>query len=112
MGAKCHPARATGIDIQGKTLGVISFGRIGQTIPRLYQGLGMKTIWYDVFDTPHPGAPKGEYRSLDAYWPNPTLSLSTLIWMPVPPPHRLPNCESSRQPFLINTAWQPGQSNR
>lgn len=55
-----------GIDIQGKTLGVIGFGRIGQTVTRFMQGLGMKTIWYDVFDTPHPSAPKSEYRSLDA----------------------------------------------
>ena len=55
-----------GIDIQGKTLGVVGFGRIGQTVTRFVQALGMKTIWYDVFDTPHPSAPKSEYRPLDA----------------------------------------------
>jgi lactate dehydrogenase-like 2-hydroxyacid dehydrogenase len=55
-----------GIDIQGKTLGVVGFGRIGQTVTRFVQALGMKTIWYDVFDTPHPSAPKSEYRPFDA----------------------------------------------
>jgi phosphoglycerate dehydrogenase-like enzyme len=29
------------------------------------QALGMKTLWYDIFDTPHPAAPKSERRSLD-----------------------------------------------
>lgn len=55
-----------GIDVQGKTFGVIGFGRIGQEVTRRMQALGMKTIWYDVFDTPHPAAPKSEYRPLDA----------------------------------------------
>lgn len=60
------PRPGLGIDIQGKTLGVIGFGRIGQTVTRHMQALGMKTIWYDIFDTPHPSAPKSEYRPLDA----------------------------------------------
>jgi glyoxylate reductase len=55
-----------GIDIQGKTFGVIGFGRIGQEVTRRVQALGMRTIWYDVFDTPHESAPESEYRSLDA----------------------------------------------
>lgn len=55
-----------GIDVQGKTLGVIGFGRIGQTVTRIMQALGMKTIWYDIYDTPHPSAPKSEYRPFDA----------------------------------------------
>jgi len=57
---------ALGMEIQGKTLGVIGFGRIGQEITRRMQALGMRTIWYDVFDTPHPSAPNSEYRPLDA----------------------------------------------
>lgn len=56
---------ALGHDIQGKTLGVVGFGRIGQEVTRRMQALGMKTLWYDVFDTPHPDAPKSERRSLD-----------------------------------------------
>jgi glyoxylate reductase len=55
---------ALGTDIQGKTLGVIGFGRIGQEVTRRMQALGMKTLWYDVFDTPHPAAPSSQYRPL------------------------------------------------
>ena len=54
-----------GIDIQGKTLGVIGFGRIGQEVTRRMQALKMRTIWYDVFDSLPPGAPESKYRSLD-----------------------------------------------
>ena len=54
-----------GLDVRGRTLGVVGFGRIGQEVTRRMQGLGMRTIWYDVFDTPFPGAPESEYRPLD-----------------------------------------------
>ena len=64
--AKREKAPDLGMDIQGKTLGVIGFGRIGQEVTRRMQALGMRTLWYDVFDTPHPDAPKSEYRPLDA----------------------------------------------
>lgn len=54
-----------GQDVQGKTFGVIGFGRIGQEVTKRMQALRMKTLWYDVFDTPHPDAPQSEKRSLD-----------------------------------------------
>ena len=54
-----------GMDVQGKTLGVIGFGRIGQEVTRRMQALGMRTLWYDVFTEPHPSAPPSEYRPLD-----------------------------------------------
>ncbi|MEZ4867162.1 MAG: D-glycerate dehydrogenase [Caldilineaceae bacterium] len=54
-----------GVDLQGKTFGVIGFGRIGQEVTRRMQAFKMRTIWYDVFDTPHPSAPASEYRPLD-----------------------------------------------
>ena len=54
-----------GADIQGKTLGVIGFGRIGQEVTRRMQALGMRTLWYDVFDVSHPSAPESEYRPLN-----------------------------------------------
>lgn len=63
--ARREKAPSLGMDIQGKTLGVIGFGRIGQEVTRRMQALGMKTIWYDLFDTPHPDAPPSEYRPLD-----------------------------------------------
>jgi phosphoglycerate dehydrogenase-like enzyme len=55
-----------GMDIQGKTLGVIGFGRIGQEVTRRMQALGMRTLWHDIFAEPHPSAPKSEYRPLEA----------------------------------------------
>jgi glyoxylate reductase len=63
--ARREQAPPLGHDIQGKTLGVIGYGRIGQEVTRRMQALGMKTLWYDVFDTPHPDAPKSEFRALD-----------------------------------------------
>lgn len=64
--ARREPLPGLGMDIQGKTLGVIGFGRIGQEVTRRMQALGMRTLWYDVFDQPHPSAPQSEYRPLDA----------------------------------------------
>jgi phosphoglycerate dehydrogenase-like enzyme len=64
--ARRDPLPSLGMDIQGKTLGVIGFGRIGQEVTRRMQALGMRTLWYDIFDQPHPSAPKSEYRPLDA----------------------------------------------
>jgi glyoxylate reductase len=63
--ARREQAPPLGHDIQGKILGVIGYGRIGQEVTKRMQALGMKTLWYDVFDTPHPAAPKSERRSLD-----------------------------------------------
>ena len=54
-----------GTDIQGKILGVIGFGRIGQEVTRRMQALGMRTLWYDVLDAPHPSAPESDYRPLN-----------------------------------------------
>lgn len=63
--ARREPAPPLGHDIQGRTLGVIGFGRIGQEVTQRMQALGVKTLWYDVFDTPHPDAPESTYRPLD-----------------------------------------------
>jgi glyoxylate reductase len=56
---------ALGHDVQGKTFGVVGFGRIGQEVTRRMQALGMKTVWYDVFETPHPDAPESMYRPME-----------------------------------------------
>ncbi len=63
--ARRDPLPGLGIDLQGKTFGVIGFGRIGQEVTRRMQAFKMRTIWYDVFDKPHPSAPASEYRPLD-----------------------------------------------
>ncbi len=38
-----------GIELQGKTIGIIGFGRIGQTVAKIAIGLGMKVITYDAY---------------------------------------------------------------
>ena len=38
-----------GIEIGGKTLGVIGYGRIGQALGKMAQALGMKVLAYDIF---------------------------------------------------------------
>ena len=42
-------AYAKGIELRGKTLGIIGFGRIGQSVAKMALGLGMKVIAADKF---------------------------------------------------------------
>lgn len=42
-------AYANGIELRGKTLGIIGFGRIGQAVAKMALGLGMKVIATDKF---------------------------------------------------------------
>ena len=54
-----------GHDINGKTLGVLGFGRIGREVARRMQMMGMKILWYDVFDQAPDDAPEATFRPLD-----------------------------------------------
>ncbi|MCZ6631972.1 MAG: D-glycerate dehydrogenase [bacterium] len=98
-----------GRDIQGKTLGVIGFGRIGQEVTRRVQALGMRTLWSDVFDHPPEGAPESESRPLDALLAESDfVSLHTNLG---PSSHHMIGAaELNRMKpgaFLINTARGP-----
>ncbi|MAZ29416.1 MAG: 3-phosphoglycerate dehydrogenase [Cytophagaceae bacterium] len=42
-------AYAKGVELRGKTLGVIGFGRIGQATAKVALGVGMKVIYFDPF---------------------------------------------------------------
>lgn len=42
-------AYAKGVELRGKTLGVIGFGRIGQEVAKIGLGVGMKVIYTDPF---------------------------------------------------------------
>ncbi len=42
-------AYANGIELRGKTLGIVGFGRIGQAVAKIALGLGMKVIASDKF---------------------------------------------------------------
>lgn len=42
-------AYSKGLELKGKTLGIIGFGRIGQAVASIALGLGMKVLAYDPF---------------------------------------------------------------
>ena len=45
-------AYSHGVELHGKTLGIIGFGRIGQTVGSFGKALGMKVLAYDLFPVP------------------------------------------------------------
>ena len=45
-------AYGKGIELQGKTLGIIGFGRIGQHLGVMAKAIGMKVIAFDIFHIP------------------------------------------------------------
>lgn len=42
-------AYGKGVELTGKTLGIIGYGRIGQTLGRMAQAFGMKVLAYDIY---------------------------------------------------------------
>ena len=52
------------IELQGKTMGIIGFGRIGQQTGRIARALGMQVLAYDSFPS-DSGRAIGEYVALD-----------------------------------------------
>ena len=52
------------IELEGKTIGIIGFGRIGQAEGRIAKALGMKVIAYDVYES-DAGRAIGEYVTLE-----------------------------------------------
>lgn len=46
---KLKKAYAKGIELRGKTLGVIGFGRIGQATAKIALGVGMRVVYFDPF---------------------------------------------------------------
>ncbi len=44
-------AYAKGLELAGKILGIVGFGKIGQIVARLAHGLGMQVIVYDIAET-------------------------------------------------------------
>jgi glyoxylate reductase len=55
-----------GLDLGGKTLGVVGFGRIGREVTRRAQAFGMRIVFNDLFEEAPADAPQIPYRSLDA----------------------------------------------
>ena len=53
------------IELDGKTMGIIGLGRIGQATARAAQGLGMKILAYDEFQNNSLESPTLSYCTLD-----------------------------------------------
>ena len=57
------------IELDGKTMGIIGFGRIGQTTGKIAKAMGMKILAYDNFQS-ESGKAIGEYVELDTLLAN------------------------------------------
>ena len=59
-----------GIELDGKTIGIIGLGRIGMIVAHRMQAFGMKTVGYDPIVPAHVAADKGvELMDLEDMWP-------------------------------------------
>src|SRR4029078_4161477 len=68
-GGKWEKTKFRGIEIVGKTLGVMGLGNIGRIVADRAQGLKMKVIAFDPFITAERAAAFGvELVSLEAIW--------------------------------------------
>jgi D-3-phosphoglycerate dehydrogenase len=62
---------AKGVELRGKTLGVIGFGRIGQATAKIALGVGMKVIYFDPFmETAKVTVPFFDGQSVDFNFKN------------------------------------------
>ena len=61
------PEMMLGQDVHGKVLGVVGFGRIGQSMARRASGFGMRVIYHDVIRPPSEieRELRAEYREFD-----------------------------------------------
>ncbi len=64
-GTGWHPMMLLGVELYGKTLGIIGMGRIGRAVARRAQGFGMRVIYYDKKRLP----PEEESRLNATYTP-------------------------------------------
>ena len=55
------------IELTGKTIGIIGFGRIGQTTARIAKAFGMRTLAYDAYPS-EAGSAIADYIDLDALY--------------------------------------------
>jgi D-3-phosphoglycerate dehydrogenase len=100
-------SRKQGIEIDGRTLGLVGCGKIGKLVTQIALGLGMNVIAYDAFpDLSFAPSPKFSFSSLDD-----VFKLSDVISLHCPPPQDgkpIINTESiakmKKGIYLINTA--------
>ena len=61
---KWHKKQYKGIELEGKTLGIVGFGRIGQVLAKKAQALGMNILYTDILGV-NKDFPGYEYVSFD-----------------------------------------------
>ena len=105
------PLMMLGQDMNGRTLGIVGFGRIGQAMARRARGFGMKVIYYDAY-RPAPEVERGlgaEFRELDDLLAE--ADLVTLHTNLSPETHHLINAERLAKmkstAVLVNTSRGP-----
>ncbi|MBQ3551719.1 MAG: D-2-hydroxyacid dehydrogenase [Clostridia bacterium] len=54
-----------GIELSGRTIGIIGYGRIGQALGRRAQALGMKVVAYDIYKIPELENENMRYVEMD-----------------------------------------------
>lgn len=59
------PSMLLGVDMVGKTLGLVGFGRIGQAVAKRASGFEMRVIYHDPTAQPVPGLQAEAVASLD-----------------------------------------------
>jgi D-3-phosphoglycerate dehydrogenase len=62
---KWEKKQLEGVEIEGKTLGIIGIGRIGQSLARKAHALGMSVLCYDAFLSASPLPKTARFVSLD-----------------------------------------------
>lgn len=102
-----NPEGLTGVDLYGKTLGVIGCGKIGQNVINIARGFGMKVLGVDAYKDPKLEKKSGfKYVDLDTCLKN--SDFVTLHVPAIPETHHMINKKNIKlmKPgsFLINTA--------
>lgn len=94
------------IELKGKTMGIVGFGRIGQAVARLAVAFGMKVLAYDSYQDPALESDGVRYADLDAlYAQSDVISLHCPLF---PETEKMINADSIRRMkkgvMLINTS--------
>ncbi len=99
--------RIVGVELRGKTLGIVGLGQIGKELCRRAKGFGLRVIAYDVYHDEQFARSWGvHYLSLDELLA--TADFISLHAPVTPETHHLINADSLRllkpEAYLINTA--------
>lgn len=100
-------SRKKGIEIDGRTLGLLGCGKIGKLVAQMALGLGMEVIAYDLYpDQSFTPSPKFRFAALNA-----VLQMSDVISLHCPPTQdRTPIIDKEaiakmkKGVYLVNTA--------